>query len=411
MLDSCPLVTCLGSFVNDRSMAYIWLPQELPYYVTDVSKLIITCPEDCKIRADRLDHNVPIFKETVTFTKGLPAAMQDELQQCLPCEPEGGSAPAEEAEPEEWVEDLSEMHALTHLPKCKKCDVCMKTKCFFTPHRKIENQSAERQEAAAQAVPVKFLGRVLLDHAIISKENEGRNHETASLRIIDEYTGAAMSYPTSVRDADSVRTALLHFAGPYKAKFVVKYGSDRAAEIIAAGKALGWIHEGSTPNSKIHNPVAERGIRSSKDGASCNLEQSGLPHKDWPYAQEHHDLVRTFTQHAPSDGIDDPRHGLTKFQAACGRKFDGKLITFGALVWYKVPPIGLPPFAPKTVPGIFLGWEVQADFRWRGTYKVADYEALRTGKLKVVLVKEIVRPSGKFCYPLATAKLAAIQHF
>ena len=218
-------------------------------------------------------------------------------------------------------------------------------------------------------------------------------------------------HPTSVRDADSVRTALLHFGGRKGGRFVVKFGSDRAVELIAAGKALGWVHEGSTPNSKLHNPVAERGIRTSKDGASCNLEQSGLFHKDWPHAQEHHDLVRTFTEPAPSDGVDDPRHGLTKFEAACGRKFDGKLYTFGALVWYKVPPIGLPPFAPKTVPGIFLGWEIQADFRWRGTYKVADYEALRKGNLKVVLVKEIVRPSGKYCYPLANAKLEAIQNF
>ena len=47
----------------------------------------------------------------------------------------------------------------------------------------------------------------------------------------------------------------------------------------------------------------------------------------------------------------------------------------------------------------------------RHLQQIADYEALRTGKLKLVLVKEIVRPSGKFCYPLAAAKLDAIKSF
>ena len=164
-------------------MPYIWIPAELPYYVTDMTKLTIICPEEYKLRADRLDHNVPIFKETVTFAKGVPATPKvgadDELAQCIPCAPEKAAEPeavetddhVETDVPEEWVEDLSEPHALTHLPKCKKCDVCMKTKCFFTPHRKLENQSVERQKAAAMSVSTEFLGRVLLDHAVIGKEN------------------------------------------------------------------------------------------------------------------------------------------------------------------------------------------------------------------------------------------------
>jgi hypothetical protein len=142
-----------------------------------------------------------------------------------------------------------------------------------------------------------------------------------------------MSYPTTTKDTDAVYKSLRHFGGRKPARFMVRLGSDRAPEIIKACEQLGWIHDLPPANTKIHNPIAERGIRTSKEGTACNLQQAGFAEKEWPTAQEHHDVAKMFTESAPADGLDDVRFGKTKFEVATGTKFTGKLLPYGCLMW------------------------------------------------------------------------------
>ena len=69
MLDSCPLVRSTGIDV-DSGKAFVWLPGSLPFFVTDVSQLVIHCPENCRQYATRVDEHVPIFTSQVKFTHG-----------------------------------------------------------------------------------------------------------------------------------------------------------------------------------------------------------------------------------------------------------------------------------------------------------------------------------------------------
>ena len=67
MLDSCPLVRSTGIDV-DSGKAFV--PGSLPFFVNDVSQLIIHCPESCRQYATRVDEHVPIFTSEVKFTHG-----------------------------------------------------------------------------------------------------------------------------------------------------------------------------------------------------------------------------------------------------------------------------------------------------------------------------------------------------
>ena len=69
MLDQCPLAMSMGEIVNENSMPFIWIPGELPYHVSDKSKVRVLCKERHKLRAHRVQDNVPIFRETMRITK------------------------------------------------------------------------------------------------------------------------------------------------------------------------------------------------------------------------------------------------------------------------------------------------------------------------------------------------------
>ena len=69
MLDSCPLVRSTGIDV-DSGKAFVWLPGKLPFFVSDMSKLKVECPEHARHYATRVDEHVPIFTSQVKFTHG-----------------------------------------------------------------------------------------------------------------------------------------------------------------------------------------------------------------------------------------------------------------------------------------------------------------------------------------------------
>ena len=48
----------------------MWLPGRLPFFVSDMSKLKVECPEHARQYATRVDEHVPIFTSQVKFTHG-----------------------------------------------------------------------------------------------------------------------------------------------------------------------------------------------------------------------------------------------------------------------------------------------------------------------------------------------------
>ena len=65
MLKDSPAAMSTGQVVNQQRRPHVWLPGSLPFYVTDPSRLKVICPLRYRLYADRIEENVPIFRETV----------------------------------------------------------------------------------------------------------------------------------------------------------------------------------------------------------------------------------------------------------------------------------------------------------------------------------------------------------
>jgi len=84
-------------------------------------------------------------------------------------------------------------------------------------------------------------------------------------------------------------------------------------------------------------------------------------------------------------------------------KFKGKRIPFGSLVDFMPSPIRgtMPKFAPRTQPGLFLGYFLLPGGRWKGDILVASLEDLRqtlddpNARISVHRVKEVTREANQ----------------
>ena len=157
------------------------------------------------------------------------------------------------------------------------------------------------------------------------------------------------------------------------------------------------MHDTSAPYRHEENSVAERDVRLTKEGVRTILEKCGLPPIWWPYAGEH------FTFALNIDDVD--KEELCPWAVRHrGVPFWGLRIPFGSLCHFRpVQPKRdlLPEFAPRGIPGIFLGYHLLPGGRWKGDYLVADLNDFKKGKhIHVQRSKEVVVDEGPVKYPL-----------
>ena len=178
----CPIVSRMGKTVNEQTMPFVWLPNKLPFYVTSSDKLKVICDESDKIRAHRVEHNAPYFKEKVRLVPGAAGASSSSSSTTRSAEApleaaeeapfvEAGTeaeSPAElsRLEEDEWIDFVEPTHFLAHMPKSLACEICCKAKLNFTLHRQLKNQSAEKRMLARDKKATQFLDHVMVDHAI-----------------------------------------------------------------------------------------------------------------------------------------------------------------------------------------------------------------------------------------------------
>ena len=82
----------------------------------------------------------------------------------------------------------------------------------------------------------------------------------------------------------------------------------------------------------------------------------------------------------------------TRYEAHLSYPYEGYLIPFGALVWYKNKDAAT--FAPRGIDGL----------RHKGVHLVAPLSSVRQGDFSAVATKELAVPNGKWSFPLAKAK-------
>ena len=315
-------------------------------------------------------------------------------------------------------EAKSAKHALTHFPKNRYCEICRRSKMLAKFHRK------RGLEVDPEEVPPLHYGhKIRVDHIVLGRDlAKGSEGEQACLICYDEYSGCFGAFPQTKRDTDANIHALQKFGGTTshgKALCVAK--SDSAPELVDAIKYLGWLPNPSVPNDEVHNAKLERGIRSIKEGVRAILLKSGLSHEFWPRAIEYFCVAHSFSTQAPthpndSDEIKNRKNTENCYEAAVGETFTGMKLPFGCLVYYKPPKHReLPGFDPRTFPGIFVGWRMDAGFVHKGIHLVLDYESLRTnskgcGRPIQVYQSELVEPNnGLFTFPLYEAEVQRLS--
>ena len=333
----------------------------------------------------------------------------------------------EESNP--WVPSLREKlqkeaksskHALTHFPKNRYCEVCRRSKMLAKFHRK-RGLEVDPDEIP----PLHFGHKLRVDHIVLGRDlAKGSEGEQACLVCYDEYSGCFGAYPQTKRDTDANVHSLQKFGGTKahgKALCVVK--SDTAVELTDAVKYLGWLPDPSVPNDEVHNAKLERGIRSIKEGVRAILLKSGLQHEFWPRAIEYFCTAHSFSNQAvihPNDSeeVKTKKSTETCYEAASGEVFSGLKLPFGCLVYYKPPKHReLAAFEPRTLPGIFVGWRVDAGYVHKGIHLVLDYESLRTnakgcGRPIQVYQSELVDPNdGNWIFPLYEANMSKLRLF
>ena len=161
-----------------------------------------------------------------------------------------------------------------------------------------------------------------MDMKIVTKGSKGRIHE-ASFNILDAYTGATRTYRLTKHDSVHIRNCLLHFCGRKGTKFIIRGHSDNAGEISKACDELGWIHEPTAANRPVHNPFAERNIRTVTEGARCALVQSNLPvARFWAEAEAH--FTTSLFLFTPSKCD----KSISKAKALVGLDYEGAVFPF-----------------------------------------------------------------------------------
>ena len=329
---------------------------------------------DSCIQAHRIDHHVPIFRFSTEFSYGMPAHLSprggddngaEHVESCAEDMQSSKKEPDIEGEDDDWVDDLPPGHLLTHLPKSRSCETCLKCKLCKYPSRRIENQREMLRNARKVEEPKEFLERISVGH-IEARDSVGFRKEQYSLCMIDRFSGLVGLHVSETKSADDVEEGLRKFCGRLRPG-IVSVASDRAPAILAAIKNLGFISELSEPTSS----------------------HSGIPREYWPVVHVYIEYAMNITE-----GPKGPHAPKTAFEVAHGYPYEGVVAPFGCLMWYKeINPIT---FDPKGKPGLFLGAEIIAGVKFKGIYKIWPLSAVSEGVFKSVATRSLAIPPGKW---------------
>ena len=494
MLKSCPFVKSLGKLV-ESGFSFLWGPNHLPTLIPAGVGFDVQFDQSQCIVAERVDHCVPVFKETVSFVHGMPAGCpasdavpgdgdvtpilveeipDDEsdveiiepgsippdvanlevftppelIGDAIPMTPRAHDSPSSpkgadlprvvevEPDPGPPIESVPQPeaskgvsvktkggipvdHLFCHQPASSTCDVCRRSKLRVRPHKRFRNQSSSVKEHRVIEAPTRFLERVCIDH--LESTEEGLKSELYALVCVDQYSGCIMAYPAASKSQGPVELALRHFCRTELPVIV----SDRYPSLLSAVRELKMVSDPSPPNSQIHNPYVESAINLIRQGTRTLLVQSGLNVQFWCKAMMcfcyHYNLITPPSLPDPSlrEAVDELQRALpeghegpiqatpqydSKLHMALQYQPEPRMIPFGALVWFK-DRVAPKSFGPNGHPAIYMSPEVLPGLRTKDVHVLVDLDQLKDGKLREIVTRDFISPSGPWVFPLHRLRL------
>eukprot|EP00435_Cladocopium_sp_Y103_P020509 s934_g5.t1 len=182
--------------------------------------------------------------------------------------------------------------------------------------------------------------------------------------IRDRYTGMIQAYPSARKNNETVISAVKMFMGRRKIREAY---SDMAPQFREAMKALRIPIDYSLAGKTKHNSLAERSNQFLLVATTTCMLEAGIPPCFWKYA------IRCVSHLLNIEPNDEEVSAWCKLH---GEDFKGKMIPFGAWVFFK--PSGARAveqkhkFDPKGIPGIFAGYELAPGLHWSRKYRVAQ---------------------------------------
>ena len=417
----------------------------------DLSKAKVICDESNKIYADRVEDNVPVFKDVITLTPGAfaaPAAAAAEPEAGEAQEPQGvdpvapvaeaPSAPEEGGEavavppPPEPVgesreqrlraEAKSAKHLMCHYPKNPYCEWCQRGRMTSAKIRRKPNHDIMPDRPP----PTKRFEEMSTDTYIVSKSSTdqaklGGSGEYVCQTNRDKYSGLFWAYPLTSKDHEHLMVTFQHFNPDPPAQGTICKG-DNAGEAIRALRRLGWPHDPSLENHWPHNTAHERDTRTWGELLRTNYLASGLHifPKTWPLAAEYSSVSFSVSAHPP---INQGEHGTeieamklntNRWELATGAPFPGVMLALGQLVYYRV--ISDDKTTAAAVAGIFAGWRFSAGMYYNYVTNILSYKALKEKageywKPHPAKEVELHVPPGDPIFPLRGVAEHAIANF
>ena len=250
-------------------------------------------------------------------------------------------------------EARSKLHLLTHRYKNPYCESCVRAKM---KHRKTFRGAFQRKLT-------KFGDLITFDYVDNRRIAEQDYGDDKTIFVIrDRYTGMLQSYPSARKDTDAVIRAVKQFMGRRKIREAY---SDDAPQFDKAMKALKIPMDTSLAGKTKHNSLAERTNQFVLVATTTCLLEAGIPPCFWMYA------IRCVSHLLNIEPNDDEVSSWCKLH---GEEFRGKMIPFGALVYFKPSDARAREqqhkFDPMGIPGVFAGYSLGPGLHWSRKYRV-----------------------------------------
>ena len=134
---------------------------------------------------------------------------------------------------------------------------------------KLQGSPCRRRNGGAVLRAENVGGSITADLKVLSEACESRNNHRYAVVVQDLATQWIQSYPCKTKTSQETQRSLQKFLEPIRKPKVIY--TDNSLEFGKAWEDLFWNHCTSTPHRSETNGIAERAVRSVKEGASAVL--------------------------------------------------------------------------------------------------------------------------------------------